>query len=98
MTPEDIQRTMEFIVNHQAQLTASVGQLSTTVDKMAGKLDRTADGITSLLAIAEIHDREIAELAESVKAVDGRGRNTDERLNALIGVVEKLINDRNGKG
>jgi methyl-accepting chemotaxis protein len=96
---------MQFILEQQAQLTATVGRLSE-------KVDRTADGISSLLAIAEIHDREIGELRKSVNAmsdsvnamrdsvtaVDERGRETDERLNALINTVERYISERrNGK-
>ena len=112
MTSEEIERTMQFILEQQAQLTATVGRLSE-------KVDRTADGINSLLAIAEVHDREIGELrdsvnavrdsvnamrdsvsamSESVNAVDERGRQTDERLNALINTVERYISERrNGK-
>ena len=94
MADEETQRTMQFILEQQAQLTATVARLS-------GKVDRTADGISSLLAIAEIHDREIGELRESVNAmresvtaVDERGRDANERLNALINTVERYISER----
>ncbi|HEY1403645.1 MAG TPA: hypothetical protein VGB05_05925, partial [Pyrinomonadaceae bacterium] len=53
-------------------------------------------GIAALLTIAEIHDREIATLRESVSTVDERGRQTDERLNALIDTVERYISERRG--
>ena len=77
MNREDMERTMAFILEQQAQLTATVGRLSE-------KIDRNADSATALLAIAEIHDREIKE--------------TDERLNALINTVERHISEgRNGK-
>lgn len=53
--------------------------------------ERTEEGIRSLLAIAEIHEREITALGEN-------GRATDERLNALIKTVERQISEgRNGK-
>jgi uncharacterized protein YlxW (UPF0749 family) len=101
MSSEEMQRIMQFIVEQQAQLTVSLGQLTQRVDKLSGtveglseKVDRTADGIASLLVIAEIHDREIATLRESVTAVDVRGRETDERLNALINTVERYISER----
>ncbi|MCA1564103.1 MAG: hypothetical protein LC803_00325 [Acidobacteria bacterium] len=108
MPDEETQRIMQFILEQQAQLTATVGRLSDTVgrlsenvERISGKVDRTADGISSLLAIAEIHDREIGELRESVNAmresltaVDERGRETDERLNALINTVERYISER----
>jgi hypothetical protein len=53
--------------------------------------ERTEEGIRSLLALAEIHEREIVALGEN-------GRATDERLNALINTVERQISEgRNGK-
>ncbi len=52
--------------------------------------ERTEEGIRALLSIAEIHEREIATLAEN-------GRATDERLNVLINTVERQISEgRNG--
>ena len=77
MTDEERQRQIDFIIEQQAQLTATVGRLSE-------KVDRNADGIASLLTIAEIHDREIKE--------------TDERLSVLINTVERYITRRNGQG
>ena len=95
---DDTQRTMQFILEQQAQLTATVGQLSATVDRLAVKVDRNADGITALLAIAEIHEREIEALKDSTTANAEAGRATDERLNALINVVEQMISERRGGG
>jgi phage-related tail protein len=105
MTSEEMEKTMAFILEQQAQLTATVGRLSETVDTLAGtvgtlagkvdglagKVDRTADSVTALLAIAEIHDREMETLTEATRA-------TDERLSALINTVERIISEgRNGK-
>ena len=83
MTDEERQRQMDFIVEQQAQLTVSMGQLTETVDRLSDKVDRTADSVNALLAIAEIHDQEI--------------KATDERLNALVGVVERYITGRAGQ-
>ena len=101
MPDEETRRTMQFILEQQAQLTATVGRLSEKVERLSEKVERTADGIGSLLVIAEIHDREIGELRDSmnamrdsVSAVDERGRQTDERLNALINTVERYISER----
>jgi hypothetical protein len=78
VTSEEMARTIQFILQQQARLTATVGQLSE-------KLDRTADGIAALLAVAEIHDREITA--------------TNEKLDALISTVERYISEgREGKG
>lgn len=100
-----MERTMAFIIEQQAQLTATVGRLSE-------KVDRNADSATALLAIAEIQATEIRDLTESTKDLrestqaladrqrefEERGRRTDERLNALINIVERHISEgRNGK-
>ena len=82
-----------FILEQQAQLTASVGQLTATVGKLSDKVDRTAGSITNLLAVAEIQAGEIKDLTESVRAVDERQRHTDERLNVLINTVERFISE-----
>ncbi len=60
--------------------------------------ERTEEGIRALLSIAEIHEREIASLGQTIAEVGENGRATDERLNALINTVERQITEgRNGK-
>ena len=91
MTDEERDKTISFILEQQAQLTATVGKLS-------DKVDRNADSVTAMLAIAEIQSGEIATLGEAVARLDERGREADERrreaderLNALINTVERFI-------
>jgi hypothetical protein len=84
MTGEEMERTMAFVLEQQARITATMGRLVETVETLSLKVDRNAESATALLAIAEIHDREI--------------KGTDERLNALIDTVERHISEgRNGK-
>ena len=109
MTNEEMQKAMAFIVNQQAQASAKIDALAEAqkeaqeTQKQAQhdaeerwmrsderwmrsdeRWTRTEEGIRALLSIAEIHEREISA--------------TDERLNALINVVERQISeDRNGK-
>ena len=79
-----MKKTMVFILEQQAQITATMGRLTETVETLSLKVDRNATGIAGLLAIAEIHDRQMKE--------------TDDRLNALINTVERHISEgRNGK-
>jgi hypothetical protein len=93
-----MERAMQFSIEQQSQLTATVGRLSE-------KVDRTADSVSALLAIAEIHERKIAAVHEAqIRAdarqsrTDERQSRTDERLNALINTVERLMSEgRNGK-
>ncbi|HEY0174413.1 MAG TPA: hypothetical protein VGB98_25580 [Pyrinomonadaceae bacterium] len=102
-----MKKTMDFILEQQAQLT-------TTVDRLSVKVDRNAETATALLAIAEIQAAEIRDLTESTRALaerqreaderqreaderqreaDERGRRTDERLNVLINIVERHISE-----
>ncbi len=107
-----MERTMSFIVEQQAQtatkldrLVDTVASLSHKVDRIADKVDRTAGSITNLLAVAEIQASEIKDIGESIRALaerqresEERGRRTDERLDALINIVERHVGEgRNGK-
>jgi hypothetical protein len=110
---ERIERQIAFIIEHQAQAevrAAQADERAAQADERAKGLDerwaRTEEGIRALLTIAEIHEREIGELAETVaeagRVTDQRlnelreaGRATDERLNALINAVERQISERN---
>ena len=102
MTNEEMQRAMDFIVETEAKSSAKIDALAEAqkqgqkeADERWARADerwaRTEESIRALLSIAEIHEREIATLSEN-------GRATDERLNALINVVERQISEgRNGK-
>ncbi|HAF15014.1 MAG TPA: hypothetical protein DCK99_15230 [Blastocatellia bacterium] len=69
------------------------------------KWERTEEGIRALLSIAEIHEREVASherqitaQSEQILSLGETTRATDERLNALINIVERQISEgRNGK-
>jgi hypothetical protein len=112
MTNEEMQRAMEFIVKMEAKSSAKIDAMAEAqkrADERRADDDerwadaaerwaraderwaRTEESIRALLSIAEIHEREIATLSD-------HGRATDERLNALINVVERQISEgRNGK-
>ena len=112
MTNEEMQKTMEFIVEQQAQTFAKIDALAEAQGAANDRWTRTEEGIRSLLTIAEIHEREIADqgkqiasqgeqIAAHTQQILGLGqatRNTDERLNVLINIVERQISEgRNGK-
>ena len=116
MTNEEMQKAMEFILQQEARSSAKIDALGENVGALAlaqktaeERWTRTEEGIRALLSIAEIHEREIANLGqtmndnsrqtdERIAALSENGRATDERLNALINVVERQISEgRNGK-
>jgi hypothetical protein len=111
------QRTIDFILQQQAEFQAKTAADMQQLRELSEENERrwarseqrweqTANGISALLAIAEIHEREITELgeaqarnAEAQARTDAQMAETDERLNALINTVEKTISEgRNGGG
>jgi hypothetical protein len=110
---EENQRTMKFILEQQAQFTADMQQMreaqAQADEKWERRWGRTEEGIRSLLSIAEIHEGEIKSLAEAQAAqaeaqaeaqarTDRQMAETDERLNALVNVVERLISEKRNGG
>jgi hypothetical protein len=109
MTNEEMQRAMDFIVEMEAKSSAKIDALAEAhkqgqkdADERRARADerwaraderwaRTEESIRALLTIAEIHEKEITSIGEQTSA-------TDERLNALINVVERQMSEgRNGK-
>ncbi len=102
---EEMQRNMDFIIRQQARFAADMQQLRETQARSEQRWERTAEGISALLAIAEIHEREINELGEAQSRqaqaqtrTDIQMAETDGRLNALINTVERLISERRNGG
>jgi chromosome segregation ATPase len=105
MTNEEMQRAMEFTVTQQAQSSAKIDALAEAQNRAEERWTKTEESIRALLNIAEIHEREINALGQGISNVSQEilnlgetTRATDERLNALINVVERQISEgRNGK-
>jgi hypothetical protein len=98
MTNEEMRRAMDFMLEQQAQTAAKLDALTDTQKRGEEKWSRTEEGIRSLLAIAKIHEKEIQAQSQQIASLGETTKSTDERLNALINVVERHIsNGRNGK-
>jgi hypothetical protein len=110
---EENQRTMKFILEQQARFTIDMQQMreaqAEADEKWERRWGRTEEGIRALLSIAEIHEGEIKSLAETQAAqaeaqaaaqarTDKQMAETDERLNALVNVVERIISERRNGG
>jgi hypothetical protein len=98
MTEDERQRTMEFILQQQAQFAAGMQQIEEKQKLLQEKQNVLTDslltvvGIVGKLTVAqELTDTKLAHLAEAQA-------NTDERLNTLIGIVERYFsNGRNDR-
>ena len=108
----DIEKTMEFIVEHLAHASARVDEVSVKLNKLAEVqvlqaqvLDRHENRLNKMTDIlgqvteklGQITERQLRaeqetqQLREAIQAQEAAGRHTDERLNALIKVVDDLI-------
>src|SRR5437016_4098389 len=105
MTNEEMQRAMDFIVEMEAKSSAKIDALAEAQKadhkEAEQRWARTEEGIRALLAIAEIHEREIntvshqvSSLSRDIGTLGETTQATDDRLNALINIVEQLINER----
>ena len=102
MTGDEMQRAIDFIVEQEAKSSAKIDALA-EAQKQAQKnaeerWARTEEGIRALLAIAELHEKEIQANTQQILSLGETTRATDGRLNVLINVVERHISEgRNGK-
>ena len=112
MTPEEkdrydrIDRQLEFLAAHQAQLSFDLAELksivamqSQQIAKHDEQIARNDVQIAGLREAIGIQGDQVRSLADTVlrlaRVMDERDRQTDARINALIGVVEKYFS--NGK-
>ena len=95
MSPEEIERTVQFLLRQQAQFAADF-------EKLSAKTDRMTEGIIGLTAIVgHLHgaqqrtDEQFKRTDEQFKRTDEQFRRTDTRLNELgeyIKTVESHLN------
>lgn len=108
MTNEDMERAIQFLIEHQAQisaeqmkLTADVQALTADVQKLTGDVQKLTESQALLMQATVANTGQIGRLAEAQARTDTKLQEmaqaqTDmaERLNAFIVVVEKYISER----
>ncbi|HSO74809.1 MAG TPA: hypothetical protein VLU47_08225 [Blastocatellia bacterium] len=102
MSEDQFQRHVDFIVAQQAKFETNMARLEEDIAELRKEnrantlnIAKLADVVLSLANHVERHDKQIAELIEHGKETDRRSKETDERINALIGMAERFFN-RNG--
>jgi phage shock protein A len=98
MTNEEMQSTMQFILEQQAQFSANMQRLEETDERASKRIDRL-ERVVKLAIRAGFRERKetrekINALIESQLNLTAAQAHTDERLNALIDVVS---GGRNGQ-
>ena len=98
MTDEEMQKAIDFIVEQEARSSAKIDAVAEAQNRAEERWIRTEEGIRALLAIAELHEKEIHANTQQILSLGETTRATDDRLNVLINVVERHISEgRNGK-
>ena len=105
MTNEELEKTMQFIVEQQAQFAANIQRIEEERERDSARTTRLEESFHLLVQLAGSHDERLVTLAEAqiraseqIAAINERTGETDERLNALIAVVERYISSRGGNG
>lgn len=92
----DLERAMQFILNAQAQQAVTLQAHAEILERHAAalrSLDERLVTVTDL--VGRLAQTELC-LAADLRAADERSKAADERLNALITIVNQMIR-RNGK-
>jgi hypothetical protein len=94
MTNEEMRRTMQFILEQQAQFAVDMRQLKESQAKTEGNVSQLTN-VVSLLAAA--NNAGFQELRGSISAlVDAQMRN-EENIKNLTAVVDRYFRERNGQ-
>ena len=98
MTSDELQTMLEFVAQRQEVFADNMDKLSQTMDKAEKRISHTERGFVALFNVVSDTAKLQKELAESQKELQAQQAHTDERLSALINVVEKIITEgRNGR-
>lgn len=93
MSNEEMNKKMEFIVEHQAKFAADI-QITREVQAADAKLLK--DAVIGVVEIVGSLTRAQMRTDESIKLLTESQQRTDERLNIFINVVERYISGNGG--
>ena len=94
MTNEEMQRTMQFIIEHQARFAVDIQQLKESQAKTDGNLSQLTEVVGRLAAVTSAGFR---ELRGSIAAlVDAQIRN-EENIKNLTVFIDRYFRGHNGK-
>jgi hypothetical protein len=107
MTEEQMQNTMQFIIEQQARFAADMEAMREQSRDTDSRIRTLTDALLSLARITEQNENLLKSLAkqtdERFREVDAKiarlaelGEGTEARLNTFITFVEKYIAGRNG--
>ena len=101
MSPEEMQRAMQFLLNQQAQFAADLTRqrelFAADMETLSAKTDRIADGLIGVTSI-------VGQLASAQLRTDEQLRQSDlhidrveSHLNVLIEMFERHLREDHGR-
>lgn len=103
MTYEEMERTMQFIFDQQAQISANVQRHDENLLVIETKLQGLEDVVLKLadshVLLVSSHKQladGLSRMQEAHKRLEEAQAESQERLNAFISFIEKYISSRNG--
>ena len=94
MTGEEMERTIEFLLQGQANHQVRLDELTAQVTATNRRLEMYADTQSQFIEIVTRHIEAQGEINASLRAVVS---HTDERLDRLEALVERYIEGRGGQ-
>jgi transcriptional regulator with AAA-type ATPase domain len=94
MTNEEMQRTMQFILEQQAQFAVDIQQLKESQAKTEGNVGQLTN-VVSLLAAAT--NAGFQELRGGIAALIDTQLRNEENIKNLTAVVDRYFRERNGQ-
>jgi prefoldin subunit 5 len=91
MTPEEMERNIEFIVEQQAKFYADIQKINETLAKHNEAIVGLLQISRTLLDHHTAVDAQMTEIRTEMKELARSQKSTDQRLTVLIDVIEKHI-------
>jgi vacuolar-type H+-ATPase subunit D/Vma8 len=93
MTPDEMDKKIEFILDMQAQFEANLGKMAANQARSETNVDNLRVLVANLAGVVresiKLSDDRFTRFDEKLSKLADAQRTTDERLNALISVVER---------
>jgi ABC-type transporter Mla subunit MlaD len=108
LSPEDVQRTVQFLLNQQAQFAADLAasqarfdagqaQFDARLEALSAKTDRVADGLIGLTTIVGQVVDSVSKIAEVQKRTTEQVERTDSHLDVVIQMFERHLREDHGR-
>ena len=91
MTPQEIERTLEFIVEQQAQTAVLMHQTRVDLQRQTERQDKMQSMIELMTELAQVQSQRLDRHDESFKAMQAWQREALSRLDQLL---ERVTRDR----